>query len=368
MPAIGKEYEGMKKIKVLQQVLNPSGSGGVSAEFRSLSHSSLRDKYEFIPMILIDYHRGFSFKDIVFYYRRIKEISPDIIHIRGAAIDGLNAVVAAKIAHKGKILVTVHGMYSDLVFIGPFKRFISKHIIEKLIFSFADGISCVCKAAQQRSYFNPYRKKMLPYVYNRMPSFDLSLRDKYRNEVREEYNIPLNAVVCLYVGRITREKGMDILVKALKLCERNLSNDFVMMVVGDGCYLETMKKMVGDSSIRYEFTGDRRDVERYYHTADFFIQPSLHENHSIALLESCAAELPMIASNCGGNAEIVTDGKTGILVSVADSQALSDAIEKMCNEMFRKECCSNIQIDSFERFSDDYVDERLDAVYTKLMG
>jgi len=358
----------MNKSKILHQVLDPSGSGGVSAEYRALSQSLLTDKYEFIPMILTDFHGGLSFSDIRFYYRRIKETSPDIIHIRGAAIDGLNAVIAAKLAHKGRILVSVHGMYSDLVYISSVKRFISKHIIEKLIYSLADGISCVCRAAQDRPYFDRWRKKKLPFVYNRMPRFDLSLAAENRKAVREEFDIPEDAVIGLYVGRITREKGLDVLADALRSYADRLPRGFVMMIVGEGDHLCRLKEAAEDIPVRFVFTGDRRDAERFYEAADLFIQPSLHENHSIALLEACAAELPAVAADCGGNAEIVAHGVTGIVVPVADVTELGESIVKMCDADTRAGFRENIRREPYTRFSDEAVDKALDTVYTLLRG
>lgn len=357
----------MSKIKVLHQVLDPSGSGGVSAEYRALSHSSLTEKYDFIPMILKDFHSGISLKDISFYRRKIKEASPDIIHIRGAAVDGLNAVIAAKLARKGKILVTVHGMYSDLVYIGRLKRFISNQIVERMIFGMADGISCVCKAAEQRPYFDRYRRKMLPFVYNRMPKYSAEKKDIYRREIRESYGIPDKALTALYVGRVTREKGLDYLVKALKLASGSLPNDFTLMIVGDGNYLEQLKNEFKDININVIFTGDRRDVEKFYFAADFFIQPSLHENHSIALLESYAAMLPAVATDCGGNPEIIEDSVTGILVPIANAEELMKAIVKMCDVEALKTFRENIKSTDYEQFSDQAVDAALDRVYTKII-
>lgn len=144
----------MKRIKVLQQYMNADDIGGLKTEYIALSkRKELAEKYEFIPMILNDYHNKINIRDISFYYKEIQKVHPDIIHIRGAGVESLNAVIAAKIAHRGKILVTVHGMFSDLVYYPSLKRWICKHIIEKIIFTFADGISCVCKAATERKYF-----------------------------------------------------------------------------------------------------------------------------------------------------------------------------------------------------------------------
>lgn len=357
----------MSKIIVLQQSLSTQITGGTSSEFLALNQSALTEKYEFIPAVLEDYKAGISLHDILFYYRRIKEVKPDIIHIRGAGPDGLNAVIGAKLAGKVKILLTVHGMYSDLVYVGKGKHFLSKHVIERLSFSMADGISCVCRTAEQRPYFDRYRKKMLPYVYNRIPKFDNARKQQFFKEVREELGIAQSALVGLYVGRVTKEKGLDYLITALKSVQGKLPEEFVLVIVGDGDYLQQMKNDAKTCSARMVFTGGRSDVERFYHAADFFIQPSLHENHSIALLEACAAQLPAIATNCGGNAEIISDEITGLVIPSADADELGKAILKMCHSDLRAAMRDRIRASAYAEFSDSEVDKVLDKVYQLLL-
>ena len=363
MVVIGK----MSKIKVLQQVLDPTGAGGVSAEYRALKNSRLNEMYDFQPMILNDFHSGLNLHDIMFYYRYIKKEKPDIIHVRGAAVDGLNAIIAAKIAHVGKILVTVHGMYSDLIYIAPIKKWISKNIIERLSFELADGISCVCKSAMEREYFEKYRDKMLPFVYNRMPKYELSKREKFRSEIREKYGISPKDIVGVYVGRMTKEKGLEILKRSLQELKKNWPEDFTMLLVGDGDYRIEMERMCMDISDRIFFAGNQKEVEKYYDAGDFFIQPSLHENHSIALLEACAAGLPCIATDCGGNAEIIDNGVTGILIPINDSIQLSKAIRKMCCVEIRNKYIKGISEANYSKFSDEVIDDALKNVYEELM-
>lgn len=352
----------MSKIKVVQQVLDPSGSGGVSAEYRALQRSQLLTGYRFIPMILMNPHNGVNFRDIRFYYRFLKQNPGDIVHIRGAAPDGLNAVIAAKLAGRGKILVSVHGMYSDLVYISPLKRWISYHIIENLIYGMADGISCVCMAAHERRRFDKYRKKMLPHVYNRMPDYSGFDKAQLRQQMRRELGLDDSLTVGVYVGRVTREKGLAYLAKALE----SLPAHCRVLVVGDGDYLQEMKAACGSQVI---FLGEQKDVYRYLFAGDFFIQPSLHENHSIALLEAAAAGLPMIATCVGGNAEIVRDGENGVLVPPGDAEKLRDAICAFCNDsqLIQQLKDRSAQLD-YGEYSDPAVDQSLDRVYRMLMG
>ena len=360
------DWSNMNKIKVLQQVLDPSGAGGVSAEYRALLHSNLIDKYDFSPMILTDFRPGLNWHDIRFYYDNIKESDADIIHIRGAAVDGLNAVIAAKMAGSGKILVTVHGMYSDLVYINFVKKWVSKNIVERFIFMLADGISCVCQKAEERTYFDRYRKKMVPFVYNRMPHFDKEKRTEYRNEVRQAYHIPESAVVGVFVGRMTKEKGLEVLLHAFAALEPVWPDNLVFLFVGDGDYRRVAEAACAPYGNRVIFVGNQSDVERFYDASDFFIQPSLHENHSIALLEACAAGLPSIASDCGGNTEIV-DEQTGVIVQTGDDTALEEAILTMCEDERRRQFANAVERKDYEKFSDVSVDRALDHVYQIMM-
>jgi hypothetical protein len=141
----------MQRMRVVQQYVTTANNGGLKTEYEALSsRKTLSDKYEFIPVVLNDCHCGISFSDIRFYRRAISKAAPDIVHIRGAGIESLNAVIGAKLSGQRKILVTVHGMFSDLVYYSPIKRWICRHVIEPMIFELSDGISCVYEQASQR--------------------------------------------------------------------------------------------------------------------------------------------------------------------------------------------------------------------------
>src|SRR5262249_15508667 len=88
------------------------------------------------------------------------------------------------------------------------------------------------------------------------------------------------------------------------------------------------EKLADDLRIsgRLLFTGERNDVQRILQEVDISVLPSLSEGFSNSLLESMAAGLPVVATNVGGNPEIVQDGRTGLLVPARDAFALSEAI------------------------------------------
>jgi glycosyltransferase involved in cell wall biosynthesis len=359
----------MTKVKIVQQGTDLSAIGGLSSEFKRLSESSLNDKYDMIPMVLPKVHRMVNLSDIRYYYSFLKKVKPDIVQIRGAQIDGLNAQIAARMVPGIKVLVCVHGMFSELVYLSPIKKMIHTYIVEPIIFRLCDGISCVYQKGNERKQLRKYRGKLLPYVYNRMPD-RIETTPEQRMKTRHECNIPENAIVGVFCGRFGREKGLTYLLDALKNMKDRWPQNFHMLMIGDGEYLSEFKQAIKSQgmSSTVHCVGAREDVKPLLSASDFFIMPSLHENHSIALLEAMAAGLPCIATDVGGNSEIVRNGIEGILCKPFDSKELEENIIQMVlNHGVREEFSNNILKNKFEQFSPTAVDKQLDLVYQLLL-
>ena len=354
------------KIKVVQQVLAPRSKGGVSSEFRALKKSKLSETYEFVPLILEEGHRGINLKDILFYYHGIKKEKPDIVHVRGASVDGLNAEIAAKLVGDVKILVCVHGMYSDFVYYSSVKKWIAKHIIEPLCFTLADGISCVYRNCEKRDNFKKYKKKIVQYVYNRIPVYKFHEYENTRSIVRKQYGLKANDVVGIFCGRVSKEKGLFYMSKALVSIQDKISENMHFFIVGEGDYLKELQdtiKLYPKLDKCVHFLGVQENVQPFLEASDYFIMPSLHENHSIALLEAMAMHLPAIATDVGGNKETVKDGEFGIIIPPYNDNALAEAILRMSDQKEREFFKQQIKDYSFIEFRDEFVDKQLDLAY-----
>ena len=247
-----------------------ASNGGLKTEYKALSsRETLSDHFEFVPVVLDNCHCGISLSDIRFYSRAIRKADPDIVHIRGAGMESLNAVLGAKLSGRGKILVTVHGMFSDLVYYSPIKRWVCRHVVEPIIFGLSDGISCVYEQASQRDVFRRYKKKMLPFVYNRMPKYpDCSAEEK--RALRKELNLPENARIGIYVGRVTKEKGLSYLVDALKRLDESWPPELCLLIVGNGDYLQEMQSECAAlrHAKRVIFAGQQEQIQKYLNASD----------------------------------------------------------------------------------------------------
>jgi glycosyltransferase involved in cell wall biosynthesis len=123
----------------------------------------------------------------------------------------------------------------------------------------------------------------------------------------------------LYLGRISKEKNIEMMIKALSLVKTN----FMMKIVGTGARedVEKLKEMIKNNLPNNEvfFLGKRKRVEKYYRENRIFILPSRYEAFGLVILEAMASGLPVIAFRpdnyfLTASDEIISDGIDGFLV------------------------------------------------------
>jgi glycosyltransferase involved in cell wall biosynthesis len=130
-------------------------------------------------------------------------------------------------------------------------------------------------------------------------------------------------IYVLYAGRITHEKGADLLAGAF-LAARKRDPRLHLVLAGDGPERERLGERVGEHA---SFLGWQRgaDLARIYASADIFLFPSATDTFGQVILEAQASGLPALAVAAGGPLELVQDGVTGLLRD-ADPGQLADAL------------------------------------------
>lgn len=165
----------------------------------------------------------------------------------------------------------------------------------------------------------------LKVVYNGVP--ELEFDTKYN--ARETLSIPLDKKVGLFVGRLVAQKNVSSLINALnKIVAKG--RDFRFYIVGDGPEQMDLKQLLStEAQNSVKFLGEMSDVSSILPASDFFVLPSLREGLSNSILEAMLAGKPVIASDVGGSAELVEEGKTGYLYDLGDENKLVELIELM---------------------------------------
>jgi glycosyltransferase involved in cell wall biosynthesis len=129
------------------------------------------------------------------------------------------------------------------------------------------------------------------------------------------------------VGRLNWAKDIATLIRAFALL-REKQPDSVLVLIGDGSMRQELVDYAASEGVaqHVRFLGDRSDVRELLQGLHVLAMSSISEGYSIALLEACAAALPIVATAVGGNAEIVHDGVNGHIVPARDPRLLADAL------------------------------------------
>jgi glycosyltransferase involved in cell wall biosynthesis len=150
-----------------------------------------------------------------------------------------------------------------------------------------------------------------------------------REDARCEFGIPAEATVVITVCRLFPGKGVEELIRAVAAM-RPRHPDVHLVVVGsdhshDGAFARHLARLREQLGLhdRVVFTGQRHDVPRLMAAADVFAMPSAEEPFGLVYAEAMAMQLPVIALDAGGAAEVVEDGRTGLLSQPGDDAALA---------------------------------------------
>ena len=180
---------------------------------------------------------------------------------------------------------------------------------------------------------------------------DLSLS---KEEAQEK--IGLKGEIILSVGRLMPWKGFGALIEIMPdLLKEN--SDFRLLIVGTGpeqkkLEIKKEKLKIADK-VKLAGKADHREMELYLRAADLFVLNSGYEGLSHVLLEAMRSGLPLIATNLGGNPELIENGKHGILIDYNNQEQLKRAIlkvsrDKELQEKFRRNAKEKLNQFSWE--------------------
>jgi glycosyltransferase involved in cell wall biosynthesis len=147
---------------------------------------------------------------------------------------------------------------------------------------------------------------------------------------------PKNKINLIAVGRLSRQKGFDMLIDAM----RYLDDSYHLTILGEGEDERELKSQIETLGLQEMITlkGFMQNPYVYMREADMFILSSRYEGLPNVVLESYAAQTPCIAFDTpGGTAEVIEDKKTGLLVKDIDARSLANAIKKAKDIEFDKD-------------------------------
>ena len=216
----------------------------------------------------------------------------------------------------GKKVLSLHGIYSQQIteLHGKIYSNISKNYEDKAL-KWADVITAISKEACDYYSKNGFDVIHVPNAVD-LNNFPKKANKRFENQI-------------IYAGRLSKEKGIDILLEVAK----RLPSEYHLIIAGIGPE-EKKVRNVANSKINVHYLGyqSKQNTISLIHGSDLLIQPSLMEGMSSTLLEAMGCGTCIIASNVGGNIEIIENNKTGVLIEPNNAEKLLDKISDLLTE------------------------------------
>lgn len=300
----------------------------------------------------------------------IEEGPFDMIHAHDWLVG--DAAIALKHTFKVPLVATIHatefgrhnGVHTDT------HRYINSKETD-LVYNAWRVIVCTdyMRREVERALKSPWDK--IDVIYNgirpekkhHQPNFDYwSFRRRFAEDGEK---------IIYYVGRMTHEKGVSVLLNAMPAVLREMGHYAKLVIIGGG-NTDHLKQQAWNLGIwdKTYFTGfmSEEDLDKFQTVADCAVFPSLYEPFGIVALESFAARVPVVVSDTGGLPEVVRHTKTGVVTWTNNADSLAWGIlEVLKNPGYARWLTDNAYEDLDKRFSWPKLAQQTEAVYGRVL-
>ena len=164
-------------------------------------------------------------------------------------------------------------------------------------------------------------KKKTNIIYNGVVFAEIEER-KLRNTEKPTF---------IVASHLRESKGVQDLIAAVSLLSDEIKKEIKIVIYGDGPYKSHLVDSINKMELQncFTFMGSRPNLRILFSKYDYLLQPTHMECFSLSVLESLAANVPVITTNVGGNEEVIVNGLNGYIFKVQDINALKEILEKV---------------------------------------
>jgi len=277
----------------------------------------------------------------------IKKINPDIVHLNSSKISIIASL--SNINIKNKLIYTAHGWVFNE------KLSLSKKIFYKLserwTAKLKNKIICVSEFDKQSAIKNRIEENKLITIHNGISKTVFLEKDEARKKIEEisGQKININETIIGTIGNLYKNKGFEYLITSIKKVKKTK-----LIIIGDGEERNHLEKLINKYNLESKvlLLGRVNNASKLLKAFDIYINSSLKEGLSYTLLEATQAGLPIIATEVGGNSEIVINEKTGLLIEPASSKIIAKTINYFLKNKNLQQTYSKNAIAKYKNYFD----------------
>lgn len=317
-----------------------------------------------------DYRAGYVFSP--FLAKKIVDLELDIIHTQtefclGALGRFISTTQGIPLVH------TYHTMYEDYVhYIG------GGHIISKKMARGFSGIYCNAATAviaptrktEQllKSYGVTKPISIIPTGINTSNFHKDQFKPEEILELRKSLGLQADTPVIVSIGRLAKEKSIDVVIGALpKLIEK--LPDLKMVIVGEGNEMENLSSFAESIGVREHilFTGGKpwKEIGKYYQLGNVFCSASVSETQGLTFAEALAAGVPVVAKKDECIENIIDDNVTGMLFEA--NEDLPDLLYRVLTDETLSNRLSKASVEAMEALSVDAFADSVEQLYQNIL-
>lgn len=272
-------------------------------------------------------------------YKELKEIinnnKYDIIHCH-TPVGGVLTRMTAKKARKKyntKVIYTAHGFhfYNG----APILNWVIYYPIEKHLSKYTDCLITINSEdyKKAKNKFKAKNIKLINGVGVDENKFNFKIENEEKNKIKSTLNINDNDFIMIYPAELSKRKNQGMLLNAIKILKDEGYNNVKLLLPGldsmQGKYQEKAKEL--DIEKQILFLGYRKDIPELMKISDIAVSTARQEGLPVNLLEAMMCELPIIATDCRGNRDLVETNRNGYIVKQDDVKELSERIKEFIN-------------------------------------
>lgn len=324
-----------------------------------------------LPFVFLKDHRvGIIYSNKAVH--KIKRLKLDLILSQTEFSVGIFARLVAK-KLEIPIIHTYHTVYEDYMHYISKGVELSPSIARKYSKSFCnhvDGVVAPTKKTEKllKSYGVLKPIRIIPTGIDFAPFRPENYSKEEVSHLKEVFHIPPNDPIVLFVGRVAKEKSIDVLIKAMPLLLTKIP-DAKLVIVGDGPSRLELEELAKTLNVRDAviFTGMQpwSSIGRMYQLGDVFVSASVTETQGLTFAEAMAAALPVVAMEDESIAGFVRDGYNGHLFH--NEEELAHKLAKVLSDQAYRQILSENAIHSIKPLSAETFGHNAEAFYREIL-
>lgn len=237
---------------------------------------------------------------------------------------------------------------------------------------FGDRTICVSEQIERDlRLHHPARQGQFVTIHNGVHPVP-RLEATERRELQERFQIPEGVTVIGSVGHFVPEKDRSTLLHAMRLLhDSGELHDTILLLHGFGPMEEELRQTTERLGLNgvVRFIGPDVPTASTIALSNMMVLSSITEGLPLVLLEAASAGIPHIATNVGGIPEVITDGRSGLLVPPQDPAALAESILRLIRDLPLRSACGSAIADSYrDRFGFTAMFEKTLSIYRSVSG